>query len=62
MEHIATKEEMEITGNMDFIVPLKQIGLISRAVLEAISQFYKPRRIIVVSSKVEGYFYFYGMT
>jgi hypothetical protein len=34
--------------NMDFVVPLKQLGLFTRSVLEGISFFYNPRRIIVV--------------
>ncbi len=54
MEHSAIAAELEITCQMDFLVPLKQIGLITRSVLEAISQFYCPRRIIVVSTKSEG--------
>jgi hypothetical protein len=53
MEHIATQVEFEITSEMDFIVPLKQIGVITRAVLEAITMFYRPRRIFVVSAKIE---------
>ena len=53
MEHIATSEEMSITAEMDFIVPLKQIGLITRTVLEAIELYYKPRRIFVVTSNRE---------
>ena len=52
-EHVQTVEEMRITSEMDFIVPLKQIGLITRTVLEAIELFYKPRRIIVISSGKE---------
>jgi hypothetical protein len=54
MEHLATQEEFEITSTMDFILPLKKIGLITRSVLEAITLFYRPRRIIVVSAKSEG--------
>ena len=54
MEHSPTLDEMLITENMDFIIPLKQVGLITRAVLESIRLFYNPRRIIVVSLKVEG--------
>ena len=41
-------------GAVDFIVPLKQVGLITRSVLEAIREFYQPRRIIVVTRKAEG--------
>ena len=39
---------------MDFIVPLKQVGIITRSVLEAIREFYQPRRIIVVTKSIEG--------
>jgi hypothetical protein len=39
---------------MDFIVPLKQVGLITRSVLEAIHASYKPKRIIVVTKQSEG--------
>ena len=52
-EHAPTVEEMHITSEMDFIVPLKQVGLITRTVLEAIELFYKPRRIFVISSGKE---------
>jgi hypothetical protein len=34
-------------------VPLKQVGIITRSVLEAIHQYYNPRRIIVVTKKAE---------
>jgi hypothetical protein len=54
MNHIADQDEMEAMGAIDFIVPLKQVGLISRSVLEAIREFYQPRRIIVVTRKAEG--------
>jgi hypothetical protein len=54
MYHTADEAEYEITSKLDFVVPLKQVGLITRAVLEAIHQFYGPRRIIVISSKAEG--------
>ena len=54
MNHVPEVEEMQAMGNMDFIVPLKQVGLITRSVLEAIREFYQPRRIIVVSRKAEG--------
>jgi hypothetical protein len=42
-----------ITKNMDFVVPIKKMGLFTRAVLEGISLFYQPRRIIVVIQKDE---------
>jgi len=54
MEHHQSEEEICISRQMDFIVPLKQIGLITRAVLEAIFIFYEPRRIIVVTPQREG--------
>ena len=54
MEHTATVEELSIMSTMDFIVPLKQVGIITRSVLEAIREFYQPRRIIVVTKKIEG--------
>ena len=54
MEHTATVEELRIMSTMDFIVPLKQVGIITRSVLEAIREFYQPRRIIVVTKKIEG--------
>jgi hypothetical protein len=54
MEHLALSEEMSAMSTVDFIVPLKQVGIISRSVLEAIHEFYRPRRIIVVTKKVEG--------
>lgn len=54
MEHISTPEEMKAMSAMDFVLPLKQVGLITRSVLEAIREFYNPRRIIVVTKKIEG--------
>ena len=53
MEHVASSDEMLAMSTVDFIVPLKQVGIISRSVLEAIHQFYQPRRIIVVTKKAE---------
>lgn len=53
MEHTATSDEMVAMSIVDFVVPLKQVGIVSRSVLEAIHKFYKPRRIIVVTKKVE---------
>jgi hypothetical protein len=37
--------------NMDFIVPIKQMGLFTRSVLEGIHLFYRPRRMIVIIRK-----------
>lgn len=54
MFHETNETEFEITSKLDFIVPLKQVGLITRAVVEAIHAFYAPRRIIIISSKAEG--------
>jgi hypothetical protein len=53
MEHPSNDIEFEITSKIDFIVPLKQVGLITKAVLEAIHLFYRPRRIVVVTAAVE---------
>lgn len=53
MDHPIIESEMRITAEMDFIVPLKQVGLVTRAVLEAIHLFYRPRRTIVVSAARE---------
>ena len=53
MEHAADSAEMRVMSTVDFIVPLKQVGIITRSVLEAVHEFYKPRRIIVVTKKVE---------
>jgi hypothetical protein len=53
MEHTAIPDELEIMSGVDFIVPLKQVGIITRSVLEAIQRFYQPRRIIVVTKKIE---------
>lgn len=54
MEHAATQSQFDITSQMDFLVPLKQVGMITRSVLESITLFYRPRRIIVISAKSEG--------
>ena len=53
MEHKITAQQLEILSEVDFLVPLKQVGLITRSVLEALELFYKPRRIFVVTSKKE---------
>ena len=54
MEHRSTPDEMQAMSSIDFVVPLKQIGIITRSVLEAIHTFYRPRRIIVVTTRIEG--------
>ena len=53
MEHKITAQQLEILSEVDFLVPLNQVGLITRSVLEALELFYKPRKIIVVTSKKE---------
>jgi hypothetical protein len=52
--HCSDLDEMKVMSDIDFVVPLKQVGLITRSVLEAIHTFYKPRKIIVVTKKSEG--------
>ena len=54
MYHPISTDEYNITSKMDFVVPLKKVGLITRAVLEAIHSLYKPKRIIIVSMRSEG--------
>jgi len=41
------------TKNMDFVVPIKKLGMFTQSVLEGITLFYEPKRIIVVTSKSE---------
>lgn len=53
MEHPRSQVELDILSQVDFVVPLKQVGLITRAVLEGVHKFYKPRRIVVVTAKAE---------
>ena len=53
MEDKNTIQQLEILSEIDFVVPLKQVGIITRSVLEALESFYHPRRIIVVTSKKE---------
>ena len=53
MEHSATIEELSITSQIDFIVPLKQLGIITRAVLEGIFTMHNPRRIIIIAPATE---------
>lgn len=53
MNHPITQEEIDATSKIDFVVPLKQVGLITKAVLEAIWKFYRPRRIIVVTAEAD---------
>ncbi len=53
MEHIINEDELSITSKMDFIVPLKQLGVITRAVLECIYTLHCPKRIIVIAPATE---------
>lgn len=53
IEHPPTGKEFELMERVDFVVPLKQVGLITRAVLEAIHLFYNPRRIVVITAQDE---------
>ena len=54
MEQLSSHDELQLMSKIDFIVPLKQVGIITKSVLEAIQEFYQPRRIIVVTKKIEG--------
>lgn len=47
------KDLQMINKEIDFVIPLKQVGLLTRAVFEAISRFYAPRTIYIVSSATE---------
>lgn len=53
MEHKIDWNEFEILKEMDFVVPLKRVGVITRTVLEAVYLFYRPRRIVVVTARAE---------
>ena len=39
--------------DMDFVIPLKKVGLFTRAVLEGIELFYHPKRVFIVTNKQE---------
>ena len=41
---------------MDFVVPLKKVGLFTRAVLEGIELFYHPKRVFIVTNKEDSAF------
>lgn len=45
--------ESAVLQEVDFVMPLKRVGLLTRAVLEAIRQLYRPRRIVVVAPQAE---------
>ena len=53
MEHSADQSQFLQQSEIDFVIPLKRIGLITRAVLEGVQQFYNPRRIIIITVKDE---------
>ena len=53
MEHEITKNQLEILSGIDFIIPLKQVDLITRTIVEALELFYQPRRIIIITPKKE---------
>lgn len=53
MEHHADLGQFIQQSEIDFIVPLKQVGLVTRAVLEAVQLFYSPRSIIIITSAAE---------
>lgn len=53
MEQVANVEELSISSQIDFIVPLKQLGIITRAVLECIHALHSPRRIIIIAPASE---------
>lgn len=42
-----------ITQKIDFVIPIKKLGMFTKAVLEGVTLFYKPRRIIVILPKNE---------
>ena len=39
--------------SFDFVVPIKKIGMFTKAVLEGIQTFYAPKRIFVVTNQEE---------
>lgn len=39
--------------DMDFVIPLKKVGLFTRVVLEGIEFFYHPKRVFIVTNKQE---------
>jgi hypothetical protein len=53
MEHVMDEEERKILEQTDFVLPLKRVGVITRAVLEAVRLLYSPRRIVVVAPRTE---------
>eukprot|EP01041_Mallomonas_annulata_P012457 gene12457-26206_t len=53
MEHGADEAQFRQQAEVDFVIPLKRVGLVTRAVLEAVQHLYCPRRIVVVSARAE---------
>jgi len=53
MEHPRNERELAITREMDFIIPLKQVGMVTRAVIEAVISYYEPRRIFLIMPSSE---------
>ena len=49
----AEEKKYTYVEKMDFVIPIKKIGLFTRAVLEGIILFYSPKRIIIVTNKHE---------
>ena len=43
----------ENENGMDFVIPLKKVGLFTRAVLEGIELFYHPKRVLIVTNEKE---------
>lgn len=48
-----SSEEAAAMAAIDFVMPLKQVGIITRSVLEAVFAFYAPRRVVIVTSTLE---------
>lgn len=43
----------ENENGMDFVIPLKKVGLFTRSVLEGIELFYHPKRVLIVTNEKE---------
>jgi hypothetical protein len=41
------------TGHIDFVIPLKKVGLFTRSVLEGIEFFYQPKKIYIVTNEID---------
>jgi len=44
-------DDLATTNDIDFVVPIKKLGMFTKSVLEGISFVYQPRRIIVIIRK-----------